>query len=335
MAAPYRLIGVESSPYSVKVRAVLRYRRLPCVWVSRMPQFFEETRDVRPPLMPVLQYPDGSYHVDSTPIVLDLEDRHPGRRSVLPEDPAAAFACLLIEDLADEWLTKSLFHYRFAFGEGRRYGSTWVMDDAHPDLDGAALESKAAAFLERQLGRMPLVGCTPHNAPVLESGFERVLDALEPFVANERFLFGSRPSLADFALFGQLRTLATDPVPLALFRERAPRTEHWVRRLDDTSGIEGAWDPADGPLRDAVMSLLRLAGSTYLPYLRANARALEAGGDTVRVMLDGRPYEAPVFRYHGKCLASLRARYAALDDATRRRLEAPLGDSGCLEALAA
>ncbi len=106
----YRVIGIESSPYAVKVRAVMRYRRLPHIWVARMPQFFEETQAVRPLLMPVVQFPDGSYRTDSTTIIRALEELHPGDRSVVPEDDALAFLCDLIEDMADEWLTKSLFH---------------------------------------------------------------------------------------------------------------------------------------------------------------------------------------------------------------------------------
>ncbi len=110
----YRIIGIESSPYAVKVRAVMRYRRLPYIWVARMPQFFAETAQIRPLLMPVVQFPDGTYRTDSTPIISDLEQRHPGTRSIVPGTPGDAFLSALIEDMADEWLTKSLFHYRFS-----------------------------------------------------------------------------------------------------------------------------------------------------------------------------------------------------------------------------
>ena len=69
---------------------------------------------------------------------------------------------------------------------------------------------------------MPLVGCTPENAPVIEASYRRVLAALEPHVG---VLFGTRPSLADAGLFGQLRTFATDPTPFAIMRAEVQRIE--------------------------------------------------------------------------------------------------------------
>ena len=101
------------------------------------------------------------------------------------------------------------------------------------------LDERHQFFLERQTQRMPLVGCTPANKDVLEDSFVRLLEILEPFVALEKFLFGSRPSLADFGLYGQLQTLATDPTPRKLMRDLAPRLENWVRRMGDLSGVEG------------------------------------------------------------------------------------------------
>ena len=53
-------------------------------------------------LIPVLQYPDGTYRGETTMLAYDLEARHQGR-SVIPEDKAVAFVCDLLEDLADEW----------------------------------------------------------------------------------------------------------------------------------------------------------------------------------------------------------------------------------------
>ena len=79
----YRLIGVELSPYTIKLRALMRYRRIPHIWICRFPQFFPETENLKPGLMPTVQYPEGTYHTDSTIVSEDLESRHPDVRSVL------------------------------------------------------------------------------------------------------------------------------------------------------------------------------------------------------------------------------------------------------------
>ena len=330
----YRLIGTNASPYSVKLRAILRYRRLPHDWVLRTPDVLAEVHHVKPQLMPILQFPeDGSYHVDSTPLAYALEARHPGHRSIVPDDPGHAFLSHLIEDMADEWYTKALFHYRFASTVDQDYGAGWVVDDARPELDGGALAEAVEAFKQRQIARLPLVGCTPANAPVLEESYRRLLDILQGHVGNGRFLFGSRPALADFGLFGQLKTLATDPTPMGLMRARAPRVEHWVRRLDDASGVDGAWRDPTAPLPAAVIELLRLAGELYLPFLRANARAAAKAEPSFSLTLFGKPYAQAVFGYQVKCLAWLRAELAGLTGAPLARTRAVLEQTGCWEPL--
>ena len=327
----YRLIGSNGSPYSRKLRAILRYRRLPFVWELRTDRNRGELSQVRPPLIPILQYPeDGSFHVDTTPIARDLEARHPGRRSITPADPAHAFLSDLIEDMADEWLTKAMFHYRWTYEADIHYASFWIADDFFPDRNGPEERQAAArSFAERQIARMPLVGCTPENAPVIEASYRRILTALEPHVGAYRFLFGSRPSLADFGLFGQLVVLATDPTPLAIMRAQAQRTESWVRQLDDASGLEGEWLGAGAPLPEAARTLVRLCGEVYLPFLAANAAAAGHGAPELTLELDGHRYRQAVFRYQVKCLEALRARFAALDGAARGRVgEALAGTDG-------
>ena len=323
---PYRIIGIESSPYAVKVRAVMRYRHIPYVWVARMPQFHAETRAVRPLLMPVVQYPDGAYRTDSTPIIMELEQRHPNTRSIVPDAPGAAFLSALIEDMADEWLTKSLFHYRFSRERDAASGAAWVMDDAHPDLNHADLAARTREFIARQTARMPLVGCTAANAPLLERFYRELLDVLEAYVATDRFLFGSRPALGDFALYGQLNTLATDPTPREIMRNAAPRTEHWVRRVDDASGVDGVWASGTSAV---IPGLLDLAARYYLPFLAANRRAIDTGVESVAIDIDGHRYAQPCYRYQAKCYDYLRTGYAALDDTARARIAPLLADSGC------
>lgn len=83
----YKLYGGGGSPYSMKMRAILRYRRLPFDWMQITPAMREQLKHDGPPVIPILRLPeDGGLHVDSTPLAHMLEERHQ-QRSLIPDDP--------------------------------------------------------------------------------------------------------------------------------------------------------------------------------------------------------------------------------------------------------
>ncbi|WP_088311296.1 glutathione S-transferase N-terminal domain-containing protein [Novosphingobium sp. B 225] len=316
----YTLYGALGSPYSQKLRAVLRYRRLTHVWKDGA-----ATRgalgQVRAPVIPVLQYPDGHFDNDSTPVIYDLEARHAERR-IVPEDPAQAFIAHLLEDFSDEWLTKAMFGYRWLKDVDQVQMSRWLAFD---NLKGGGLATSQAfaeQFRARQVGRMALVGCTAENFPLIEASTRAVLAALEAHVVERHCLFGTRPSLAEFGIFGQLSQLGTDPTPQAMMRADYPYTYRWLAHVDDMSGVDGEWEAGFAPL---VRELVRLAGEVYVPFLRANELAAEAGAETFRMQAMGLPYEQGTFKYQLKCLRELRSRHAALDGAARAAADEVLG----------
>lgn len=332
-AGRYTLIGSNGSPYSLKMRAVMRYRRLPFDWVLRTDRNMGLLADMKPALVPVLKLPeDDSLHLDSTPIIAMLEERHPKARSIVPQSPGQGFLAHLIEDMADEWCTKMMFHYRWAYDADIDYASHWIADDFFPDLTGEARHAAARKFAERQISRMPLVGCTAQNAPVIEAGYHRILSLLESHVGQHEFLFGTRPSLADFGLYGQFRVLATDPTPLAIMRAEAQRTESWLRQLDDASGIEGDW-VADEKLPTATQGLVRFAAEVYLPFLAANATAIAEGKETFELTLLGQSYAQGTFGYQVKCLNMLKQRFAALEAEAQRQVSGYLEGTQAMEIL--
>jgi glutathione S-transferase len=330
----YTLHGFNPSPYSVKMRALMRYRRLPFVWHAT-----GNPRDVAvaaglPPVIPVLCFPDGRVMNDSTPLAHALEREHPGQRSVIPEDPGLAYVSDLLEDFGDEWITKMMFHYRWYYAADRDFAQVWVVSSRDPVMEEGQRRQAMQSFNDRQVGRMALVGCTEQNRPVIEESYRFVLDTLDKHLRTLPFLLGSRPSLADFGFCGQLQILSVDPTPAAEMRARAPDVFCWLMRLDDASGVEGAWIDAAAPLPEGIAALLKHAGATYLPLLAANARALQDGAEIFEVELLGRPYAQAPFRYQGKCFDALRKRLAALPAMARRRLDPVLEEAGCLRSLA-
>src|SRR5262245_9473048 len=240
---PLRIVGAPGSPYSRKLRAVLRYRRIPYAWST---PGAPETRGLPRPhveLLPqlfFLQRGDGSLEarIDSTPLIRHLEEVVPGR-SVIPTDAALAFIDALLEDYADEWLTKAMFHYRWAFAPDIAKAAAilprWFRND-QPENEAVAAGSM---FADRQIGRLGVVGSTAATAPLNAASDRRLLHLLDAHVTASRFVFGGRPASADFALFGQLTQLTGfDPTPAAIALREAPRVVAWVDVVEDLSGLE-------------------------------------------------------------------------------------------------
>jgi glutathione S-transferase len=330
----YRLIGSTASPYALKFRALLRYRRIPFDWVIMTKRLRKQIEHLPPHLIPVLQYPDGTFRGDTTTLAYDMETRHRDR-SVIPEDKAVAFVCDLLEDMADEWAVKPLFLYRWWGPEDQAYVSRWAAEEWSVSNAEPGSAEEIEQFRLRQISRMPILGATAGNRPLLEASYLRILAAFEPHVGMTKYLFGSRPSLADFAWFGQLTELATDPTPMRIIRENAPFTDHWVRRLDDASGVDGEWVPREQALAGMAEALLRMAGELYLPFLVANADALARGMERLEINVWGMLYALSPFRYQVKCLNLLRDKFAALDAVHRTALRPVLERTGCLAHLLA
>ena len=328
----YRLYAHIGSPYSMKMRAVLRYRRIPHIVMGRIQDWADAFAKVRVPVMPVLQYPDGTFHNDSTPLILELEKHH-AERSVIPENEAEAFVAALIEDLADEWLSKAMYAYRWAFPEHTDWTGKLIAFDQKFGGGRQQIEKTGHDFERRQVERNALVGCTDANLPMLMRIADSVLDALEPQVTEQPFLFGSRPSNADFALFGQLCQFTLDLAAIEPCQARAPYTMRWCHHVHDLSGLDGAQNDATAPETPAIASLLDLAGEAYLPFLLANAEALESGAERVRIEAHGLSYEGAPFKYQRRCLNELRKAYAELSENARRQVDPLLDGHGCLEPL--
>ena len=331
---PLKLRGALGSPYSLKMRAVLRYRHIPFRWVPQ-----GSSHDDLPPfpLIPVIAFPDadGNYtdaQMDSSPLIMRLESMQK-ERSLVPVDPVVAFLDYLVEDFADEWVTKAMYHYRWYYDEAIDKAKRLLPLDRDQQIPAHKWEQAQRFISERQIGRRALVGSTEQNRAPIEESFVRLLGLMENVLADSPFVFGDRPSRADFGLFGQLvQLLRWDPVSVRIGMQHAPRLVNWVDRTDDLS-----WWEVDGDkgwidrheISPATLALLPEIGRTYAPFLLANNAALDMGAETFSCIIDGHEYSQGTFVYQRKCLAWLREQYDLLSASDREVVDALLAGTGC------
>jgi len=329
----YRLLGGPGSPYSLKMRAILRYRHIPHVWKVPHGYFITgpELVATGKRMLPVLQYPDGSYWCDSTPLAFQLEKRHPGNRSIIPNDPGLAFLSHLIEDMADEFLVLAMFDYRWALERDQVFCSRRQISGWLSPMAAAQFDQLADTFRQRQSGMLRLASTGEGNRPLLQSFYHRALAILEAGLERSLFFFGSRPSLAEFGWFGQLSQCAIDPTASQSMREESPRTFQWVQTLDDASGIDGEWTGWEN--LQTARALLQLASTTYLPFMAAYADAVAGGKTNVEAVVEGHAWRGIVQPYKAKCLAWLRQALAEVSGPSRQPLETLLRETDCWDFL--
>lgn len=327
MANVYRIFGAEVSPYSVKVRSWFRYKGIPHEWVVRSSATQAEFQKyAKLPLIPLVVTPEGEALQDSTPIIERLEERFP-KPSVHPPEPAAAFLSALLEEFADEWGNKWMFHYRWARPEDQRSAAGRIARTMMPELEGEALDGMVAGITERMVGRVGFVGSNPQTAPQIEASFREAAQQLETHLARRPFCFGGAPALADFGLWGQIYNLWSDPTGGAILEDGAPHVVAWVQRMAEPRA-EGGFEPWEALAPTLEPLLSRQVGRLFLPWSDANARALAEGRDEMRVELGGAVWTQKPQKYHAKSLAAIREKYAAVSD--RGALDPVLERTGCL-----
>jgi glutathione S-transferase len=318
------------------MRAVLRFRRIPFRWIMRGSADDVGIPEVPVALIPVLVFPGEGGRadeamIDSTFQIKRLEQMF-APRSIIPDDPAIAFLDSLLEDYADEWLTKPMFHYRWKYAADIHKASHVLALDRNPNMSREILAKTSSYIAERQIERLRVVGSNEVTTPVIEASYRRLLGLLDShLVSGHRFLMGARPGASDFAFFGQLSQLAHfDPTPAAIAAAETPRVVSWVSHLDDLSSLDVENVP--WPSREDAVEVLRPffveVGRVYAPFLIANARALANGASEVRCEIDGLPWVQQPFPYQGKCLKWMREARAALSPTDRAFVDRALNATG-------
>ena len=169
---------------------------------------------------------------------------------------------------------------------------------------------------------------------MIESSYIRFLSILESHLSDYKYLFGSRPSSADFAFYGQLTQLTkVDPTPRTLAEQHSSRTIAWVDIIEDLSGLEPHKEDWLG-IENApslLKELLCEVGKTYVPAMLANARAIRAGEDTWTTEIDNTDWTQKTFSYQAKCLKWLQEEFQNLDQESQFKVLECLHGTGCDE----
>ncbi len=330
MSSPYRIFGSENSPFSVKTRSYFRYKGIPHEWVVRNASSQAEfNQHAKLPLVPLVLTPDGDAIQDSTPIIEKLEALFP-EPSIHPSDPTLAFLSALLEEFADEWGNKWMFHYRWARDVDQIACSRRLVAEMMPELGEEQLGQMAEGIRTRMTGRVYFVGSSEQTAPQIEKSFCDAVAILEAHLDGRPYLFGARPAFADFALWGQIYNASLDPTPAALLQKMAPRVCEYIGRMGDPK-LQGDFESWDALAPTLMPMLAEQVGALFLPWSDANSRCLAEHGENFTIELDGKKWSQKPQKYHARSLAAIQKKYAGVAD--NNQLNKVLKAAGCLSIL--
>jgi glutathione S-transferase len=304
--ASYILYTMDNSPYSDKIRALLRYKQLAFVEHTENLETRFSVLQARTgkTMVPVVITPDDEALNDSTTIAAALERRHPtpGTRW---DDPSMDAIAMLLEDYADEWLVRIMLASRWYHAADAAQNAAIIATGMTHGLFGIDFQRAAKDFPPGIISSVPKMGATPENAEGWYAMVPRILDAMAAVLEQSTFLTGSRAHLCDFAFYGMLNQIRRDPTGYAWMTAGPKSVLAWMERLEAAckeGGADGAGTPLANP--SALVPLVREAAQTYFRMSAANARAVDAGSkDPVRITLAGGfAFEAPPAKYNRKIL---------------------------------
>ena len=280
----YRLFGAETSAYSTKMRSYLKYKGVAFDWTPRTQESEEELKRVsRFPTLPVLVTASGFAVHDTTPMMEALVADSP-EPSAMPADPALAFLVCVLEEYADSWLAKTVFHYRWTRKKDQRLAAQRSIDDYYVTTqvpDRKAAEDRAIETMGAQLKTMQLEG---ELGDALEKSLKRFVRLLDEHLKKHLFIFGERPSMADFAIAGQLIQMMKDPTPAKVIEKEGPFVVKWCEFMAAPTA-SGPFTSLDD-LKETLAPIFKDdLGVFFLRWAAENLESSLAGAETFTVTL--------------------------------------------------
>ncbi len=357
-----KVFGNVGSPYTQKILALLRYRNIPYTvsWGDVVHNLsLLKIEPPKPVLLPtiVLKNDDGENicKTDTTPIIRYLEKIYK-TKSVIPNHPILNFLNYLLEDFADEWTTKYMFHYRWYFKQDAENAKKMLVLQHKLDIDNELMEQFSEVIADRQINRLWVVGSNNETANLIDQSYKRYLELLESHLTTSTFMFGQRPSSADFGMYGQLSQLVGfDPTPRNIACEISPRTISWVSIMSDLSGLHdkggigkffgvdnnnntndeinyfndnSGWFDID-KVPNTLLDIFNEIGRVYIPCLIANSKAFNNGDTVWETKIDNSVWKQKTFPYQAKCLNWIKDEFNKLSKSDKEITFKMLKGSGC------
>jgi hypothetical protein len=148
---------------------------------------------------------------------------------------------------------------------------------SRPDLDAAEQRVVGEERAKPFEGSLPVLGVTPAMGPAIEKSYEGLLGELDAHFTKHDFLFGTRPSIGDFGLYGPLYAhLYRDPASGEIMKRLAPKVAEWVQRMTTPPQPKGGTFLAHDEVPETLMPVLVRIVREYLPVLLKTAAALKA-----------------------------------------------------------
>lgn len=262
----YTLIGSPASLFTGKVRGYLRWKNISFDETISTADVYRDTiiPKVGRPVIPIVQTPDGVTIQDSADIIAYIE-AHEAGAPIVPAGAMQQLLTLMLQLYGDEWLVIPAMHYRWNYNADWIYGEfgRTSAPDATPEKQFAIGKTVGEPFR----AKLPILGITEATVPGVEASYEGFLSDFSAHLAKHPFLFGTRPSLGDFALLGPLYAhLYRDPKSGELMRRIAPRVAHWTLSCHNPTTIAGEYLEKD-ECPATLIPILQRQAAEQIPFL--------------------------------------------------------------------
>ena len=244
--------------------------------------------------IPVVAKPDGELMWDSTGIIEHLDISAHAKHKVLPENPTLRFLAYLVDDFSDEWFYRPAVGSRWSYPANTETAGWQIAEELSVavGLPGGMVHPNV---VESMTASLPRLGVTAEN---MGAWMDQVLtpwvQALEIHLGGGGYLFGGRPSLADFAIFGaNVAHFVGDPYCRDLVDEHGPAVVAHTHRLQLPHNQEfGEWGEVDDA-PESLIGVLAQAGRHYLPWVAkatVDGSATVDFGDGVTAQIESTPF---------------------------------------------